>query len=67
MSSEAFHDFELAGWEKAAGEYDRRFGELTSQSIGPLLDAAGAVPGARLLDVACGPGHVAAAAARGAS
>jgi SAM-dependent methyltransferase len=64
MSAEAFHDFELAGWEKAASEYDRRFGELTSQSIGPLLDAAGAVPGARLLDVACGPGHVAAAAAR---
>ena len=64
MSTDAFHDFELAGWEKAAAEYDRRFGELTSQSIGPLLDVAGAAPGARLLDVACGPGHVAAAAAR---
>ena len=64
MSTNAFHDFELTGWEKAAAEYDRRFGELTSQSIGPLLDAAGAAPGTRLLDVACGPGHVAAAAAR---
>jgi SAM-dependent methyltransferase len=31
---------------------------------GPLLDAAGAAPGTRLLDVACGPGYVAAAAAR---
>jgi SAM-dependent methyltransferase len=62
--SGAFHDFEHAGWEKAATEYDRRFGELTMQSIGPLLDAAGAAPGLRLLDVACGPGYVAAAAAR---
>jgi SAM-dependent methyltransferase len=63
-SAGAFHEFEHAGWEKAASAYDRRFGELTSQSIGPLLDAAGATPGSRLLDVACGPGYVAAAAAR---
>jgi hypothetical protein len=61
-SAGAFHEFEHAGWEKAASEYDRRFGELTRQSIGPLLDAAGATPGSRLLDVACGPGYVAAAA-----
>jgi SAM-dependent methyltransferase len=62
--SGAFHEFEHAGWEKAATEYDRRFGELTIQAAGPLLDAAGAAPGLRLLDVACGPGYVAAAAAR---
>jgi SAM-dependent methyltransferase len=60
----AFHDFERAGWENVAAEYDRRFGELTSQSIPPLLDAVGAAPGVRLLDVACGPGYVAASAAR---
>lgn len=60
----AFHDFEQAGWEKAASEYDRRFGELTAQSIAPLLDAVGAAPGVQLLDVACGPGYVAAAASR---
>lgn len=59
-----FREFEQAGWEKAAAEYDRRFGELTMQAAGPLLDAVGAAPGVRLLDVACGPGHVAAAAAR---
>ena len=64
MTANEFHDFERAGWEKASAEYDRCFGELTSQSIPPLLDAAGAAPGARLLDIACGPGHVAAAAAR---
>jgi SAM-dependent methyltransferase len=59
-----FHEFERAGWEKAATEYDKRFGELTMQSVGPLLDAVGAGPGVRLLDVACGPGYVAAAASR---
>jgi SAM-dependent methyltransferase len=62
--SGAFHQFEHAGWEKAAPAYDRGFGELTMQSIGPLLDASGAAPGLRFLDVACGPGYVAAAAAR---
>jgi SAM-dependent methyltransferase len=59
-----FHDFEQAGWEKAAAEYERRFGELTVQSVGPLLDAVGAIPWVRMLDVACGPGYVAAAASR---
>ena len=34
-SPSEFHDFEQAGWEKAASEYDRRFGELTAQSIAP--------------------------------
>ena len=63
-SSAAFHDFEHTGWEKAAAQYDRHFGELTGQSIEPLLDAVGANPGVRLLDIASGPGHAAAAAAR---
>ena len=57
-------DFEQAGWERVASEYDRQFGELTMQSIGPILDAVDAAPGMRLLDVACGPGYAAAAAAR---
>jgi SAM-dependent methyltransferase len=63
----SFHDFEQAGWENVAEEYDRRFGELTAQSIGPLLDAVGAAAGVQLLDVACGPGYVAAAASRRSS
>jgi SAM-dependent methyltransferase len=63
----AFHDFEHAGWQSAAAHYGLAFGDLTSQAIGPLLDAAGAGPGVRLLDLATGPGFVAAlAAARGA-
>ncbi|HEY1266059.1 MAG TPA: methyltransferase domain-containing protein [Candidatus Binatia bacterium] len=66
--SEAFKDFERTGWESVVDEYAGAFGELTAQSIGPLLDAVDAGPGVRLLDVASGPGYVAGAAAeRGAS
>ena len=67
-SSDAFRDFEQTGWEEAASEYQRFFGPLTAQSIGPLLDAAGVAAGTRVLDVATGMGYVAAAAAtRGAN
>jgi SAM-dependent methyltransferase len=63
----AFHDFERAGWERAAEFYGDAFGALTAQSAGPMLDAVGASDGTRLLDVACGPGFIAGAAAdRGA-
>ena len=63
----AFRDFERAGWETAALPYADAWGALTTQAVGPLLDAVGAGPGVRLLDVATGPGYVAAAAAeRGA-
>ena len=61
-SPSAFRDFEHRGWEQAATGYQRFFEPLTRQSIAPLLEAAGAVAGVRLLDVACGPGLVAAAA-----
>jgi ubiquinone/menaquinone biosynthesis C-methylase UbiE len=63
-TSTAFHDFEHAGWEAVPCQYNDAFARLTSQSIGPLLDAAGVTQGRRLLDVATGPGYVAAAAAR---
>jgi len=62
-----FKNFERAGWETVVAEYADAFGELTIQSIDALLDAVGGGPGVRLLDVASGPGYVAAAAAaRGA-
>jgi len=67
IDASAFHDFEHAGWERAAEHYGDVFGALTTQVAGPLLDAVGAREGTRLLDVATGPGFVAAAAAaRGA-
>jgi SAM-dependent methyltransferase len=60
----AFHDFEHAGWERAAEHYADAFGNLTLQTAVPLLDAVNAGAGTRLLDVACGPGFVSGAAAR---
>jgi SAM-dependent methyltransferase len=62
-----FHDFEQAGWQRAAEHYGDAFGGLTAQTADALLDAAGVSSGARVLDVATGPGFIAAAAAgRGA-
>jgi ubiquinone/menaquinone biosynthesis C-methylase UbiE len=62
-SPTAFHDFEQAGWQRAAGHYPDTFGTLTAQTAGPLLKAAGIRSGMRVLDVATGPGYVASAAA----
>jgi SAM-dependent methyltransferase len=68
ISDSAFHAFEQAGWENAAAAYHDYFGNVTTQTVRPLLDAAQVGPGTRLLDVATGPGFVAAAAReRGAS
>jgi SAM-dependent methyltransferase len=63
----AFRDFEHAGWGINVSEYEDAFARLTRQAIGPLLDAVELRQGMRLLDIATGPGYVAAAAAaRGA-
>jgi ubiquinone/menaquinone biosynthesis C-methylase UbiE len=65
----SFKELETAGWSEAgrADAYDRVVGRVTAHVSEPLLDAARAGPGTRLLDVATGSGHVAgAAAARGA-
>jgi len=59
--------FEHASWERVAADYGATFAAATRGFIEPLLDAAGVAGRTRLLDVCCGPGLVAsAAAARGA-
>ena len=60
---DAFRDFEHAGWTSNVSEYEAAFTRLTRQAVAPLLDAVNLRHGARLLDVAAGPGYVAAAAA----
>jgi len=63
----AFKQFEAAGWSRQAYSYEQLTGRVTAAAAGALLDAARVGPGLRVLDVACGSGHVAAAAAaRGA-
>lgn len=66
--ADAIRAFEHAGWERAAGGYEASFATATRTFIPALLDAAGVGAGQSVLDVACGPGFVAAGAAeRGAT
>jgi SAM-dependent methyltransferase len=63
----AFRQFEHKGWQEIASRYHGGFAAVTTQSVLALLDAAHVGSGTRVLDVACGPGYAAAAAAaRGA-
>ena len=55
-----FHSFELNGWRRLASGYARYYEPLVSQSIAPLLATAEPFEGARVLDLCCGPGYVAA-------
>ena len=67
MGQDEFSAFERRGWETVAQPYHSYFGELTMQSNGALLDALEVCADVRFLDVASGPGYLAAAAAsRGA-
>jgi SAM-dependent methyltransferase len=60
---EAVRAFEHAGWQRAAAHYAATFAHATAGFVGGLLDAARVGAGLRVLDLACGPGVVAAAAA----
>jgi ubiquinone/menaquinone biosynthesis C-methylase UbiE len=62
-----FVDFEHNGWEAVSRGYEQHFSGLTSQSADVVLDAAEVGSNSQVLDVCCGPGMIAsAAAARGA-
>jgi ubiquinone/menaquinone biosynthesis C-methylase UbiE len=65
---EPFAKFEHEGWQRVASKYDSVWARSTRQFIPPLLDAAEVNLNMSVLDVGCGPGYVAAAAAeRGAT
>ena len=57
---EAFKQFEHDGWEQSVAAYDHLFGSLTTQMIMPLIGELKPTKGERLLDIATGPGYVAA-------
>lgn len=60
----AFRSFERARHDALAGSYHDFFAPITALAIEPLLSAAHVSPGSRLLDIACGSGVLAGAAAR---
>ncbi len=64
---DAYRDFERAAWAALPQSYQDHFGFLTAQAAESLLNAVGTGQGTRLLEVACGTGHLSAVAmARGA-
>lgn len=58
-----YREFERAGWERAAQSYARSFETVTGLFAEQLLEAVGAGPEIRILDVACGNGAMTAMAA----
>jgi SAM-dependent methyltransferase len=64
LDAEKFRTFEHSGWESIPDSYHQAFGQLTSQTIDALLDAARVKKGIKFLDIASGPGYVAAEATK---
>ena len=56
-------DMERDHWQSHASVYDGMAGPMTQEATDRLLDAVGAGPNMRLLDVCCGPGYGAGRAA----
>jgi ubiquinone/menaquinone biosynthesis C-methylase UbiE len=59
---DAFMQFEHEGWQRVADKYDSVWSPLTRQFIPYLLTHAQVAAGMSVLDLACGPGYVSAAA-----
>jgi ubiquinone/menaquinone biosynthesis C-methylase UbiE len=57
-----FAEFEHESWQRVAEKYDEAWSGLTRSFIPALLCAVNIRNGVRVLDLACGPGYVAAAA-----
>ena len=57
-----FARFEHESWQRVADKYDSVWSSLTRQFIPHLLTETKLAPGMAVLDLACGPGYVSAAA-----
>jgi SAM-dependent methyltransferase len=57
--NQEFRDAELEGWTLRAEGYDAHFRAISDQLTGAIEKALGQVSGKRVLDVCCGPGHLA--------
>jgi SAM-dependent methyltransferase len=63
MTEQSFKDLERQGWRERAQVYMNLTGPVTTQGMPALLDSVRTHAGIRLLDVCCGPGYGAGAAA----
>lgn len=63
MTYEAFKTAEMQGWDARAQHYDDITGQTTTRAIPTLLAMAETAPRTRLLDLCCGTGKAAGAAA----
>lgn len=67
MRTKTFHEIEHEAWSDRAGYYDALFGAISTQASDGVLEGIAPLQGKRHLDMACGTGHLVAAAAwRGA-
>ena len=64
MSDTTFKQFEHDTWQQKAADYDDNLAVITQGAIEPVLRPLGDISGLRLLDVACGTGHLAGEASR---
>ena len=64
MTNTTFKELEHRGWTDRAAAYDDYFALVTNQAIGSVLDSFGNLQGKSLLDLCCGTGELAAAAAK---
>lgn len=64
MVTKTFKELEKSGWQDKASAYDDNFALITQHAIDPLLDNFDNLVGKRLLDLACGTGHLAGESAR---
>jgi len=63
MTYDAFKFAEREGWDARADDYDAFTGQVTTGGIPTLLAMAETAPGKRILDLCCGTGRAAGAAA----
>lgn len=64
MFDRTFQDVEHESWSQNATIYDRLFGDVSMQGIIPILNSLGDLTGKCHLDIACGTGHLVAAASK---
>lgn len=62
--NKSLHEIELQVWSQLAADYDAVFASISTQAVPDILDSLGELMGKKHLDVACGTGHLVAAASQ---